>query len=128
MSTKIYLGRRKTSVARLRITAGKGDITVNGLNYKDYFKRPAIAAMVEKPLETSETVGKYNFDINVYGGGLTGQAGAVRFAISRALNGERPELRKSLKEKGFLTRDSRKVERKKYGRKKARKSFQFSKR
>ncbi len=124
----IITGKRKTAIARIQMRAGKGEITVNGLDYKSYFKRKAVAADVVKPLELTERLDKVEISVNVIGGGLTGQAGAVRHAISRALNAQFPETRAILKTNGYLTRDSRIVQRKMYGHKKARKSFQFSKR
>ena len=127
-STNFVNGKRKTSVARVRLSAGEGVITVNGKDYKEYFKRKAVAANVVKPLEVTETLGKYNIIVNVNGGGLSGQAGAVRFAIARALRAEDERFRLPLRRAGYLTRDARIVERKMYGHKKARRSFQFSKR
>ncbi len=122
---KIIVGRRKTSVARIIVKPGAGNITVNGLAYKDYFKRKAVAADVVKPLEVTNSLTTFDIFVNVRGGGLSGQAGAVRWAIARSI---REKNKSILRRNGYLTRDDREVERKKYGRKKARKSFQFSKR
>jgi small subunit ribosomal protein S9 len=125
---KITVGRRKSSVARVIARPGTGKIVINKRNMEDYFGRETYAMLVRQPLEVSKTDGKYDFHVNVSGGGLTGQAGAVRLAISRMLISLDPELRSVLKDAGFLTRDSRKVERKKYGLRGARRAFQFSKR
>jgi len=122
------IGRRKTSVARLFIQAGKGVITVNTKELKEYFPTEVLQTIVKQPLVTSGTEGNFDMKINVDGGGVAGQAEAVRLAISRALCEIDPEHRPALKKEGFLTRDPRMVERKKYGRRKARKKFQFSKR
>lgn len=127
-TVKILTGKRKTAVARAKLTPGKGQVMVNGLDAKTYFKRPLVAAAIMKPFLVSESADKFDVEVRVHGGGLTGQAGAVRHAIAKALNVTVPEYRPSLKKNGLLTRDSRKVERKKYGHKKARRSFQFSKR
>ena len=132
MAEKIqYLGtgRRKTSVARVRLVPGEAGVTINGKDMRDYFGgRELLAKIVEQPLELTETLNKYGVKVNVNGGGNTGQAGAIRHGISRALIVADESLRGALKEAGFLTRDSRMVERKKYGKKKARRSPQFSKR
>ena len=132
MAEKIqYLGtgRRKTSVARVRLIPGEAGVTINGKDMRDYFGgRELLAKIVEQPLELTETLNKYGVKVNVNGGGNTGQAGAIRHGVSRALVVADKELRGALKEAGFLTRDSRMVERKKYGKKKARRSPQFSKR
>jgi small subunit ribosomal protein S9 len=122
------IGRRKTSVARLFLQSGKGSITINSKDIKIYFPTDILQAIVQQPLETSKTVGNFDMKINVDGGGIAGQAEAIRLAISRALCEIDPEHRPALKKEGFLTRDPRMVERKKYGRRKARKKFQFSKR
>ncbi len=127
-AAKIIHGKRKSAIARIQIKPGKGSILVNGLDYKAYFKRKAVAADVVKPLELTSTLEKYDILVNVQGGGLSGQAGAVRHAIANAINVTQPESRGILKVNGYLTRDSRVVQRKMYGHKKARKSFQFSKR
>ena len=121
-------GRRKTSVARVNLTKGKGNIKINGRNADDYFGRDSIKMVMMQPLELTNLSKDYNININVNGGGVTGQAGAIRHAISRVLKKTDPDLRLVLKQAGFLTRDSRQVERKKYGQPGARKKFQFSKR
>ncbi len=121
-------GRRKRSIARVYLTSGKGEIKVNGQLFKDYLCRDTLATIVMQPLVAVEGEKAYNIDINVNGGGLTGQAGAIRLGISRALLKVNNDYRTVLKEKGFLTRDARKVERKKPGQPGARKNFQFSKR
>jgi len=128
MDTIHTIGRRKTSVARIFMNEGEGKITVNGRAFEDYF--PVITHRVDilKPFDVTDTLGKYDVRVNVKGGGITGQAGAVRLAIARALLQVKPEYRTQLKPAGLLTRDPRMVERKKYGRPKARKKFQFSKR
>ena len=132
MAEKIqYLGtgRRKTSVARVRLVPGEAGVTINGKDMRDYFGgRELLAKIVEQPLELTETLNKYGVKVNVNGGGNTGQAGAIRHGVSRALIVADESLRGALKEAGFLTRDSRRKERKKYGLKKARKAPQFSKR
>ena len=132
MAEKIqYLGtgRRKTSVARVRLVPGEAGVTINGKDMRDYFGgRELLAKIVEQPLELTETLNKYGVKVNVNGGGNTGQAGAIRHGVSRALIVADESLRGALKEAGFLTRDSRMVERKKYVKKKARRSPQFSKR
>ena len=121
-------GRRKRSVARVFLKTGNGEITINGKDYKDYLCRESLATIVTQPLVLLELKKSYDITINVNGGGLTGQAGAIRLGISRALNTINDDYRKIIKEKGFLTRDARKVERKKPGQPGARKNFQFSKR
>ena len=122
------LGRRKTSVARIYMTAGKGSFEVNGKDYKEYFPTEVLQTIVNQPLSVINELGKYDLSVNVKGGGIAGQAEAVRLAISRALCEVNTENRPPLKKEGYLTRDPRMVERKKYGRRKARKRFQFSKR
>ncbi|MEL6822826.1 MAG: 30S ribosomal protein S9 [Calditrichota bacterium] len=122
------LGRRKRSVARVRLVPGSGKITVNKKEVSDYFKRETLKMIIEQPFEVTETLGKFDVFATIDGGGLTGQAGALRLGISRALLQWNADSRGQLKSAGFLTRDSRKVERKKYGQPKARKNFQFSKR
>ena len=122
------IGRRKTSVARIYLQPGKGNITVNNKELTDYFPVDIMQIIVKQPLSVVEVDGKYDIKINVDGGGVKGQAEAVRLAIARALCEVDNEFRAPLKKEGFLTRDSRMVERKKYGRRKARKKFQFSKR
>jgi small subunit ribosomal protein S9 len=121
-------GKRKNAVARVWIKPGKGKITVNGRDQEVYFARPVLRMMIQQPLVAAARAGQYDVICTVTGGGLSGQAGAVRHGISKALTYFEPDLRGVLKKGGFLTRDSRTVERKKYGRAKARKSFQFSKR
>ena len=121
-------GRRKTSVARVFLRPGKGDIQVNGRPIERYFQTESSRAMVRQPLAATETADKFDLLILANGGGVTGQAGAARLGISRALVEFNAELRGRLKKLGFLTRDPRKHERKKYGQKGARKRFQFSKR
>ncbi|MBW7870040.1 MAG: 30S ribosomal protein S9 [Flavobacteriia bacterium] len=122
------IGRRKTSVARVYLQEGKGEIYINGRELKDYFTTGVLQYKVEQPFALTGNTGKYNVDIKVFGGGTTGQAEAIRLAISRALCEIDNEFRAQLKPEGLLTRDSRMVERKKFGQKKARKKFQFSKR
>ena len=121
-------GRRKSSVARVFMTPGKGEIKVNGQPFKDYLCRETLATIVMQPLVAVENEKVYNIEVNVNGGGLTGQAGAIRLGISRALLTVNGDYRSILKERGFLTRDARQVERKKPGQPGARKNFQFSKR
>ncbi len=121
-------GKRKDAVARVWIKPGNGKVTINGRDYQKYFARPVLQMVLRQPTEAAERKDQYDIVATVSGGGLSGQAGAVRHGISKALTYFEPELRAVLKKGGFLTRDSRVVERKKYGRAKARKSFQFSKR
>ena len=121
-------GKRKDAVARVWLKPGSGKITVNGRVLEVYFARPVLRLILNQPLQIVQREGQYDVMVNVNGGGLSGQAGAVRHGISKALTYYEPELRAPLKREGFLTRDARVVERKKYGKKKARKSFQFSKR
>lgn len=121
-------GRRKTSVARVYLKRGSGKWEVNGRSLEDYFPRQAYQVHVERPFRATETVGEYDVTVNVRGGGLTGQAGAIQLGVARALLAEDDERRLPLRRQGLLTRDPRQVERKKYGRPKARKRFQFSKR
>jgi small subunit ribosomal protein S9 len=121
-------GKRKDAVARVWIKPGKGTITVNEKDYTKYFARPVLQMLLKQPLNAANRLTQYDIRVSVAGGGLSGQAGAVRHGISKALTYFEPELRGVLKKGGFLTRDSRTVERKKYGRVKARRSFQFSKR
>jgi len=122
------IGRRKASVARIYLSKGSGAITVNGKDYKEYFPQQSIQQNVTDPLTVIEVASEYDVKVNVKGGGFKGQSEAIRLAISRALVKVDEENRKPLKERKFLTRDSRVVERKKFGKPKARKSFQFSKR
>jgi len=121
-------GRRKKSVARVRLVPGTGNITINKRELDNYFGLETLKMIVRAPLELTQTNGKYDVLVNVYGGGTTGQAGAIRHGISRALINADPDLRGSLKRAGFLTRDPRMKERKKYGLKAARRAPQFSKR
>ena len=121
-------GKRKDAVARVWIKPGPGKITVNGRDLEVYFARPVLRMILQQPLTVANRVGQYDLIVSVAGGGLSGQAGAVRHGLSKALTNFEPELRAVLKREGFLTRDARVVERKKYGKKKARRSFQFSKR
>lgn len=128
MSTIHKIGRRKTSVARVYAKPGSGAITINGRDVKEYFGTDVLVYKVNQPFILTETVGAYDVTVNVFGGGITGQAEAIRLGISRALCEINAEFRLALKPHGLLTRDSRMVERKKPGQKKARKRFQFSKR
>ena len=121
-------GKRKDAVARVWIKPGPGKILVNGREFKKYFARPVLQMIINQPFDVSGRKGEFDVVCTIKGGGLSGQAGAVRHGISKALTLYEPALRKDLKKFGFLTRDSRVVERKKYGRAKARRSFQFSKR
>ena len=121
-------GRRKNAVARVWIRRGGGKITVNGKTIETYFARPVLRMLVQQPMNIVNRRDQIDVDCTVVGGGLSGQAGAVRHGLARAMTNFEPELRAALKKGGFLTRDSRAVERKKYGRAKARRSFQFSKR
>jgi small subunit ribosomal protein S9 len=121
-------GRRKTSVARAYVTAGTGNIEVNGRDYKEYFKTPTLHYYVTQSLNISKVRENYDVTVNVAGGGITGQAQAIRLAIAKALVEINPELKKDLRAAGLVTRDPRMVERKKPGQKKARKRFQFVKR
>lgn len=122
------LGRRKTAVARIYLSEGEGKITVNKRDYKEFFPTATLQYVVEQPFLLTDNVGKYNIKVNLSGGGVTGQAEALRLAISRALVKIDPEYRPILKENGLMRRDPRMVERKKPGQPKARKKFQFSKR
>ena len=121
-------GKRKDAIARVWIKPGAGKISVNGRELEVYFARPVLRMILNQPLQLTNRVDQYDIQVTVKGGGLSGQAGAVRHGLSKALTYYEPELRAILKKEGFLTRDSRIVERKKYGRAKARRSFQFSKR
>ncbi|WP_019988974.1 30S ribosomal protein S9 [Rudanella lutea] len=122
------IGRRKTAVSRVYLSAGNGNIQVNGKEYKQYFPSEILQIILNQPFTSVNGIGAYDVKVNVRGGGITGQAEATRMAISRALVELNAEFRPALKKEGFLTRDSRMVERKKYGRAKARRRFQFSKR
>ena len=121
-------GRRKTSTARVFLRPGTGSFQVNGRSFDQYFPNETLKMLIRQPLAVTETTDKFDLVVRVDGGGVTGQAGALRHGIARALVSFSPELRPRLKESGFLTRDPREVERKKYGRPGARKRFQFSKR
>jgi small subunit ribosomal protein S9 len=128
-STKsTYTGRRKTSVARVRLVRGTGQFKLNGRPLEDYFPVSTFQAMVKEPFAVTESEGQFDVIARIHGGGVSGQAGALRHGIARALEGEEPEWRDQLKKAGLLRRDPRKVERKKYGLKKARKAPQYSKR
>ena len=130
MASAVYkaIGRRKDSVARVNMTPGKGEIAINGRPFKDYLCRESLAIVVTQPLDLIDQRNAYDLKINVNGGGLSGQASAIRLGIARALNEVSADFRIPLKQAGFLTRDAREVERKKYGQPGARKKFQFSKR
>ena len=121
-------GKRKNAIARVWLKPGSGKITINGRDQEVYFARPVLRMMIAQPLQVTDRLGQFDVDVTVEGSGLSGQAGAVRHGISKALTYFEPGLRPVLKPHGFLTRDSRVVERKKYGKAKARRSFQFSKR
>ena len=122
------IGRRKSAIARVLMSAGKGSFNINKREIKEYFGRQTLKMTLEEPFEILNVNGKYDISVNVNGGGLSGQAGAIRLGISRCLEQINPDYRPPLKEAGMLTRDSREVERKKYGQPGARKKFQFSKR
>jgi len=128
MEVYIATGRRKNAIARVRMMPGEGKIVVNGKEVLDYFRRETLKMDIEQPLQATDSLGKFNFNINVDGGGLSGQAGAVRLGISRTLLLYSEDFRSTLRKAGFLTRDPREKERKKYGLAKARKRYQFSKR
>ena len=121
-------GRRKTSVARVWLKPGEGNVTINKRSIDDYLKRETAKMIIRQPLELTETLEKFDIYVNVRGGGISGQAGAIKHGISRALLAVNPDFRPLLKKSGFLTRDSRVKERKKYGQPGARKRFQYSKR
>ncbi len=121
-------GRRKKSVARVYLTPGTGKITINKRDIDDYFGLETLKVIIRQPFEVTETMGKFDVSVNVYGGGTTGQAGAIRHGIARALLQADPDYRPALKSAGYLTRDPRMKERKKYGLKAARRAPQFSKR
>jgi small subunit ribosomal protein S9 len=121
-------GRRKSSVAHVWVTLGTGQFNVNGRTLEDYFPRESLRTLINAPLESVGAVGRYDVKVSLKGGGSSGQAGALRHAVSRALEKMDPDQRPTLKKAGFLTRDARKVERKKYGQRGARARFQFSKR
>lgn len=128
MSNNITVGRRKASVARAFITAGKGKITINGKDYKEFFPLEYLQNKVELPLKISDSLDRFDIEVNVFGGGVKGQSEAISLAISRALAADNAEKRPALKKAKLLRRDARKVERKKTGLRKARKQEQFSKR
>ncbi len=128
MAVTHTIGRRKTSVARVFLKEGSGAVTVNKKDYKDYFDTPALHSKITQAFELTETNGQYDVMVNVEGGGITGQAEAIRLGIARALVEVNPDNKPKLKADGLMTRDPRMVERKKFGQKKARKKFQFSKR
>ncbi len=128
METVHKIGRRKTAVARVYVSQGSGNITVNKRELKSYFTTPTLQYKVQQPLMLTENLDAFDIKVNVYGGGVTGQAEAIRLAITRALVAINEENKAVLKPEGLLTRDPRMVERKKFGQKKARKKFQFSKR
>lgn len=121
-------GRRKNATARVWIKRGKGKVTINGREIENYFARPVLRMIINQPFVSLKEEAKFDITVTVVGGGLSGQAGAVRHGIARALDNFDPSFRPALRKGGYLTRDSRVVERKKYGRAKARRSFQFSKR
>jgi len=127
-ATNAATGKRKTAVARVRLLAGNGTITVNRRSLEDYFGRPTLRMVVNQPLELTSTKGNFDVAVNVVGGGVSAQASAIRHGITRALIAVSPDFRPALKKAGFITRDPREVERKKYGRHKARKRPQYSKR
>ena len=122
------IGRRKSSIARVQMTSGKGAIIINKRPIENYFGRDTLKMMLGQPLELMQLTGKYDITVNVNGGGLSGQAGAIRLGIARCIEKLNPDNRSGLKQAGMLTRDAREVERKKYGQPGARKKFQFSKR
>ena len=121
-------GKRKTSIARVRLTLGTGEIKCNGRKVEEYFPRDALQILIRGPFDKTESLGRYDIDATLSGGGVAGQAGALRHGISRAIEKLDPNMRLTLKRAGYLTRDPRKKERKKYGQKGARARFQFSKR
>ena len=122
------IGRRKTSVARIYLSKGKDKMTINGKDFKDYFPTTSLQFKILQPFKLTNNLGKFDLSVNVYGGGITGQVEAIRLAVSRALSEMSDENKSALKKEGLLTRDPRMVEGKKFGQKKARKKFQFSKR
>ena len=128
MPETIFTGRRKTSVARVRVRPGTGQFKLNGRPIEDYFPVETLQMAVNEPFRVTETEGRYDVIARIHGGGVSGQAGALRHGIARALEGEDPEFRGLLKKAGLLRRDARETERKKYGLKKARKAPQYSKR
>jgi small subunit ribosomal protein S9 len=128
VKSTIKVGRRKTAVARAFLTEGSGKVTINGKNAEEYVKSPSLYMSMLQPLKVTDTFGTLDIRATVVGGGFTGQVGAIRLAIARALVNRNEEFKGVLRQSGFMTRDPRMVERKKYGRPKARKRFQFSKR
>ncbi len=128
MAERIFTGRRKSAVARVRLRPGTGTWQINGRPLEEFFPVETLQGLVQEPFAVTETEGAYDVFVNVKGGGVSGQAGAVRLGVARALEGEDPERRPSLKDAGLLRRDPRETERKKYGLKKARKAPQYSKR
>ncbi len=128
LSTNYGTGRRKTATAKVFIKPGRGDITVNGRSLDEFFGRETGRMIVRQPLELTQTLDRFDISVSVEGGGVTGQAGAIRHGITRALIEYDESLRKALRDAGFVTRDAREVERKKVGRRKARRGTQFSKR
>ena len=128
ITTETGTGRRKAAVARVYLSSGKGKIKINGRDFRKYLCRESLAKVVLEPLDAIDKVDAYDFNVNVQGGGLTGQAGAIRLGIARALLQDNADYRPVRKAAGYLKRDARKVERKKYGQPGARKRFQFSKR
>ncbi len=130
MAEKRYYatGKRKTAIAKVWMKEGSGSLIVNKRNFDDYFTRDSLKKLVQQPLDITEQIGKYDFYVNVHGGGISGQAGAIKHGISQVLMERDPTWRAVLKKAGFITRDSRRKERKKYGQPGARKKFQFSKR
>ncbi|WP_370326873.1 30S ribosomal protein S9 [Euzebya sp.] len=127
-SREIHTGRRKRSVARVRLVRGTGQFTINGRSLDDYFPTEILQMTINEPFKVTETMGEWDVIARIHGGGISGQAGALRHGIARALEAQDPEWRPPLKKAGLLTRDDRQVERKKYGLKKARKAPQYSKR
>ena len=128
MAVTHKIGRRKTAIARVYLSEGTGELAINGKDYKEYFPTKILQYKITQPFQLTETLGQYDIKVSTYGGGIMGQADAVRLGISRALVFINEENKALLKPEGLLTRDPRMVERKKYGQKKARKRFQFSKR
>ncbi|MEW6544145.1 MAG: 30S ribosomal protein S9 [Nitrospirota bacterium] len=128
VATQYATGKRKYAIARAWLSPGSGEITINDRSFENYFPRPSLRTLVQSPFDVTGLAGKYDVSATLCGGGATGQAGALRHAIARALVALTPSLREPLKKEGFLTRDSRVKERKKYGQKGARKRFQYSKR
>ena len=128
VKSTIKVGRRKTAVARALLTEGTGKVTINGKNAEVYVKSPSLLQSMLQPLKVTDTLGTLDIKITVVGGGFTGQIGAIKLSIARALVNRNEEFKSVLRQNGFMTRDPRMVERKKYGRPKARKRFQFSKR